>query len=336
MTLVIAGYIEDTFHSEFDEAINEFKVEFGVEIKEEEEKFRKSSKNFGKHRDGIFVISDSMITTPSYTHRRPLVTGFKKNVEIEIKIKNPSIGNDGYFRDYNQYYIRYECLLSFAGSTLVAQHIINSVSNHLSDLKLDYEYNKESISEPKIRMPCESVNFESNPNDIYDEDFFGFNDSDLNKATSNEIISEIVKHSINRSIKSAQKYRLDSNSILQMKTDFILLLRNPITGEESIYKYTMKNKNGADGIVTVYVDKELIPHNKIAVIGMTNQFEEKAKKIAENAIKNGASLMEEMTEFMKNAILEVEKNGSFEIGFPIAIKKLNNKGLEREIIQSIS
>ncbi|MCO6062597.1 hypothetical protein NG726_38870, partial [Pseudomonas sp. MOB-449] len=80
--------------------------------------------------DGVFFVSDSNITQKGHV----LVSGFKKVIETPVRVAGLNF-LDEWFNGYHGYNYEGNCAIAFAGSTLVAQHIMNSIRNHLSDLK---------------------------------------------------------------------------------------------------------------------------------------------------------------------------------------------------------
>ena len=115
--------------------------------------FQKFLSNKSDTSFGLFAVSDTNITQNNMV----LVNGFKKVIRIPIRLKVPEFVED--YDRYNNFFTRYtdyplfkSCLLAFAGSTLVAQHIINVISNHLGKLYLGCD--NESFY--KIIMPCET------------------------------------------------------------------------------------------------------------------------------------------------------------------------------------
>ncbi|MGM0519828.1 MAG: hypothetical protein ACQERD_09330 [Campylobacterota bacterium] len=82
------------------------------------------------HDKGIFSIADSAIT--SFGGAKTLLTGFRKVYDIEVKLWKPSFYPNGSFNDYFTIYQKVPIIVGFAGNTLVAQHIMNSISGHIN------------------------------------------------------------------------------------------------------------------------------------------------------------------------------------------------------------
>jgi hypothetical protein len=89
-----------------------------------------------KMDDGIFAIADSAIT--SHQGGKTILNGFRKVYELEAKVWKPNFTPDGYFRNYLDIYTTSPFIVGFAGSTLTAQHILNTITGHLEKLKISY------------------------------------------------------------------------------------------------------------------------------------------------------------------------------------------------------
>ena len=73
------------------------------------------------------------------TEAQTLLSGFKKIYRVPIPIYKPSfIGM--HFHDYRSVCHQTSCFIAFSGSTLTAQHVLNAVGNHLSDLRIGHEF----------------------------------------------------------------------------------------------------------------------------------------------------------------------------------------------------
>lgn len=147
-----------------------------------------------------------------------------------------------------------------------------------------------------------------------------------------EYISEVVEHSINKALSSARRYKLDEKALDEMHTEFILGVHCPSKSVDILVKYTMKRRMNDDGIIEVYVVSERIKEGEIAVIGMSSRFNDSAQEVTKKAIENGLSLKEEMSQFVKNAISEVNSEGSFQISMPMVVKSLIDNRITKTVI----
>lgn len=276
---------------------------------------------------GIFAIADSAITTSGGT--KTLLTGFRKVYDMEVKLWKPCFYPDGSFNDYFNVYQKVPLIVGFAGSTLVAQHIINSISGHIEHLKISCDETKQGESiKYIINLPCEK-NIVANPSIItlWDEDTFL--DSDFIDLLSGDYISNAIEHSINHALVSAKKHRLDENEFNQMYTDIFCGLYCPVLKEHQIYIYRMQSKF-EEGVLEVYTEKEKLNKNEIAVLGMRKRFEKKAKTtFLEEVQKDTPNVVNTLIDLMCKCIEEVHEDGSFEINKPIVYKSLDRGKIKK-------
>ena len=225
---------------------------------------------------GIFSIADSAITSSAGT--KTLLTGFRKVYDMEIKLWKPDFYPDGSFNDYFHIYQKVPFILGFAGSTLVAQHIMNSISGHLEELRISCEETVQG--EPikyKINLPCEH-NLVANPSmlTLWDDDTFL--DRDFENLLSGDYISNAIEHSINHALESAKKHRLCMKEFQQMYTEIFCGFYCPTLKKHQIYIYRMQSKIEENSF-EVFTKKEQLKKDDIAVLGMRNRFEEKVNEI---------------------------------------------------------
>jgi len=276
---------------------------------------------------GIFSIADSAITSAGGT--KTLLTGFRKIYDMELKLWKPSFYPDGSFNDYFNIYQTVPFIIGFAGSTLVAQHIMNSISGHVEKLKISCDETEQGEAiKYKINLPCEK-NLVVNPSimTLWDDDTFL--DRDFENLLSAEYISNTIEHSINHALKSARQHRLSEEEFNQMYTDIFCGFYCPIQREHQVYIYRMKSKM-TEGIFEVYTEKVKLEKNDIAVLGMRNRFEKKAKNIfLEEFEKDNPNITKVLIDFMDKCINNVHADGSFEINRPIVYKTLDKGRIKK-------
>lgn len=311
MTLVVAGY------------------NFGENLWRNTDNIKESK---GVRQEGIFAVADSIITSFSSNGHSPLLSGFKKIKEIPVKLWQPYfIG--GNFSSYNSIFLQFECFVAFAGSTLTAQHVIDLVSNHLATLRIDFHSgNFQTDASYFVKKNCDSNNLILNGHTtVYGDDLF-IPEKHYQGILTAEYVAEVVEHSINKALSSAQKYKLDEKSLREMYTEFILGVNCPTTGCDLLIKYTMEQRNNIDGLIEVYVVSERIEEGTVAVIGMNSRFGELAQDKAKQAIEKGLSLKSEMTTLVIDAVNDVNADGSFQIAMPIVVKCLENRKITKQVI----
>lgn len=281
---------------------------------------------------GIFAIADSAITT--FQGGKTLLTGFRKIYDFEAKLWKPSFSPAGDFAGYSYIYSKCPYLIGFAGNTLVAQHILNSITGHLEHLKIScVERDLPSADEIQysINLPCEKniLVSPSIPTQWGDDTFMNKDFVDLLTA---EYISDAIEHSINHALSSARQHRLDQNEFNQMYTDIFCGVFCPKEHEHQIYIYRMKTKM-EDGILIPYTEKKLLNKDSLGVLGMRNEFESEANTLFRQSVEDDQSPSETLEEYMNTCIGQVLDRGSFEINKPIISKKLDTGRIVKKTIK---
>lgn len=295
MTLVVAGYRQNRFIWDAER-----------------------SKEFVQDRkSGIFLIADSLISTEMNFRRKPLVSGFKKIVDVPINVWQPHFVGE-LFQDYIKIFQTHKCLIAFAGSTLTAQHLINSITNHLSELRIDYE--KGTSFKCVVRKSCDTNNLVSNGiGTHYDDDIF-IPEKDYKNLLSADYVSDVVEHAINQALSSKMKYVLDEDSLKAMRTDIVMAITCPITREDYLYTYKFNHKFLPEGGVKAFCDKSLVSSNEIAIIGMENTYGEALRSLVTESIESGGLLEDDILNFVIKCIREDQ---TYEIGMPAIHKTIH-------------
>jgi hypothetical protein len=83
-----------------------------------------------------------------------------------------------------------------------------------------------------------------------------------------------------------------------MYTDIFCGVWCPQKRQYEIYVYRMKSKRNEEGILYAYTDKEYINKDEIAVLGMRKDFEEMAKSIYDEALKQKLNQILSNTKFL--------------------------------------
>lgn len=273
--------------------------------------------------DGLFAVSDSVITMLGSNGLTPILTGHKKIHDIQIKLWKPYFIGE-YFKDYYSTYLETTCLLAFSGSTLTASHAINLVQEHLSKLRISYEL---SSGKYITQRHCQyNVLEDSKSPYVWSEDTFL--DSDFAGILTAEYLSEVIEHSLNIAMKSARKFRLDENAINAMRADFIVGVTCPAKNTHHLYTYRMRKKI-TDGVFEIYMEKTEIPPTRVAVIGLTEQFEAGAQAALDRALSTGNSTGAALFNFLNDSIESISNAGSFAIAYPSVHKNYKDGKLEK-------
>lgn len=261
--------------------------------------------------DGIFFVADSSITQRGQL----LISGFKKVVETPVRVAGMNF-LDEWFNGYLGYNYEGGCGIAFAGSTLVAQHIMNSIRNHLSDLKPTYLAGKYQLA-----MPCEGRKFLQGD---YDMDMFQKRHLGSNYLLTAEFIASVVEHSVQSVLIQAKKHKSMESMFSAYQAEFILGVCCPDTKKYHIYRYEILPCATQGATVAM----EEIPEGKVAVIGMRKLHEQDANDAFANAVATGRSTGPALYDYLASAITSQNGIGVFEIGFPAFHYKLEGIRLE--------
>lgn len=264
--------------------------------------------------DGVFFVADSSITQKGQL----LVSGFKKVVETPVRVAGLNF-LDEWFNGYLGYNYEGACGIAFAGSTLVAQHIMNSIRNHLSDLKPTYVNGKYQLA-----MPCEG---KKHLDGYYDMDMFQKHHLGSNYLLTAGFIAGVVEHSVQSVLIQAKKHKTMESMFSAYQADFILGVCCPDTNKYHIYRYEIL-PSATEGAV---VSMDEVPKGKVAVIGMRILHEQDANDAFADAVATGRSTGPALYDYLACAIKAQNDIGVFEIGFPAFHYK--QEGIRLELLK---
>lgn len=268
--------------------------------------------------NGLFIASDSVITNYGSSGLVPILGGFRKVYPIQIKVWKPDFIEE-YFNGYKSVHYESECFVAFAGSTLTAQHVLNSISTHLSNIRISIEKNVSSATlwKYKIIRHCQKNILEEKLHSTWDEDMFTPND--YINIVSADGISDIIEYSINEALSSAREYKIDEAAFKSMYTEFAVGIYCPTTRSHKLYTFRFNYKINNDRL-NVYADKYEVPESEIAVLGMRKEFETRAEKIFNGSIASATPPAKELFTFLNDAINEIHEKGSYEIDRPSVLR----------------
>lgn len=263
----------------------------------------------GGFEEGIYFAADSHITQNNHV----LVKGFKKVIEIPIRVKGLNFCGE-WFNGYLGNRYEGACSVAFAGSSLVAQHLINSMRNHLTELFPTY-YNGSY----QIVMSCEANKHLRQTN--YDESMFL--DSHLDTILTAEYVSQVICHSIEAVLNKAREHGSMSRLFTAYQAEFILGVQCPQTREYFLYQYEIV----PDQELGARVETTKVDQNELAVIG--------AKKFKDGALielaqcKGEEKPSERIFRYL-NSVIESETSiGNNGIGKPSGLYNLQGNILSR-------
>jgi hypothetical protein len=280
---------------------------------------------------GLFVVADSAIT--NHTNGRTILNGFRKTHSIEVKLWKPHFTPDGSFRDYNEVHETNNTFLSFAGSTLTAQHIINSITTHLQSLRISFKRHERdhSIIYTAIRH-CQPNPLHT-PSQVSHWDDDTFLNRDFEGLLTGELIAETIEYSMNDALKSASRYKLDIEEFQAMHTEIVAGVWCPVKKRHELYVYRMDNKRGEDGVLIPFTVKSLVPTNEVVVLGMRKEFETEAKLRFSNSLSSFIPPANTMLEFLREAIRSVEAQGQNGIAFPASKTTMDRYRIIKNVYQ---
>lgn len=276
---------------------------------------------------GLFVVADGSITQNQGNGSKTLLDGFQKVYCIKTKLWKPYFMPDGSFKDYREIHEQREVFVAFAGSTLTAHHIINSIREHLENLRISFgKRSNGSIYYNAVRH-CQKNPLLTNRAVYFEDDTFL--PRDFKGLLTGRIISKTAEYSINRALLSAGRTKTSMDEFKAMHTELVLGLWCPYKNRYELHLYRMLIKPGDDKMLIAYTKGKRLKSKEIAVLGMHNRFEDAAQKKLENSIKNNLSPSAALHQFLKDSIDEVQKSGSNEINYPTSLTLLNKFCIRR-------
>lgn len=272
----------------------------------------------GYEGEEIFFIGDSAISSDNVT----LLSGFKKIYSVPIVVNQPYILRT--FRNYIPYKgYEGECVIALAGSTLIAQHVINSVVEHLDKIRVKHDYDENGIKYSLIRH-CNTKD-----NSFYRAEYTEYTDniyldSDIYNAITVDNIKQIIEYSIKEALSSASKHVLDSESWGRViNNEYLFALCCPHTGKNFLYKVELIEQVTDNGIKAVPVITQ-IPEGNIGVIGIkahTQILNEEYK----NLLTTPSKISLGMLNCIEDIIDKCNSEGNKGVAKPIIYKRFNGK-----------
>lgn len=253
---------------------------------------------------GLFITTDSHITQSNTV----LVKGFKKVYEIPIRIKGVVFHGEA-FGNYRGQEKEYKCFVAMAGSTLVAQHLMNSIRNHLSELYPTYEN-----GEYKLAMSCQQSRF-LNSTHYFSEEMFS--EQDITSALDANLVSEVVLHSIQAVLDKAANHGGMRTRFKQYQAEFILGFYCPRAADHKLFVFDIAQDPNDNS--KAIANKHIIPASEVAVIGMKTAYKNRANTHYASAVQQVTSCDSVMHDFLLNAIQSENSAGNNEIGKPAGL-----------------
>lgn len=275
--------------------------------------------------DGLLVATDTAITTPDTGVT--LLSGFRKSYGVSIKVWKPNFLG-AYFNGYQTTYLETSCFIAFAGSTLTAQHVLNSITEHLGNLRISYRRSSGSSGEYCVIRHCQKNDLEQGQGvDRWADDMFL--PQDIEALLTADVIADNILYSINESLSSARRYKLDAKSLQQMQTDFAAGIYCPVSRQHKLYTFRMEKALNDSRIYEVFAKMQEIHWNQVAVLGMRAEYEAGAQAVLDNCIESCTPPGDAIFDFLNSAIDKTQQSGSNAIDRPSVLKRFEGGRLER-------
>lgn len=318
MTLVVAGYM-------FDDPTAGYAWP-GSAAK------RKSCAARASEPSGIFIAADSTISTtgsPSQT----LLSGFRKIYELRATLWQPYFIGE-YFKDYRTEHSSCQLLVAFAGSTLTAQHYLNSITTHLQNLRISHRQRPigqlESIAYV-VRLECET-----NPvagGGVFSDDTYTPDDMEAFRLTADDL-ARAIQHSMEHALSSAKKYKVDKQGFGSLNTPFVAGMQCPTTMKYRLFRFDILETSNPGEPLSMSVDMTEVTPLQVAVLGMSGRFDKRAQAAYDSALAANSSTQKACFDFLQEAIDEVQNTGSKAIDLPAVLKTLDERGVTKELVRA--
>lgn len=261
--------------------------------------------------ESIVFVADSLITTKNSQEQNiKLVDQFRKILPVGIIIRVPELDADKKISGFRDLPILHHMMLSFAGSTLVAQHIINNIQGHFRRLKL-----ANVGDEVKIVPPCDYSKESIEQLDA--KHFAKIDELSLYQHLTKDFVAKLVLHCIQKVVDDGNENIIDASSAARFRTDFILAFTCGESGKNALYRYTMEFK---DYKFQPLMEEIIAPD--VAVIGVA-KYTKAIKSFASKHIpKYDITLV--LEHLMQHLLKIDELNGWNDIGYPFVTKYFQN------------
>ncbi len=318
MTLVIAGFM-------FDDPIADYVWPSSTA----EPKLRASQTS---EPSGIFIAADSTISTNGKSSQT-LLSGFRKIYEVRATLWQPYfIG--GYFKDYRIEHSSCQLLVAFAGSTLTAQHYLNSITTHLQNLRISHRQRAIGELEPiayMVRLECETNPIEGGG--VFSDDTYTPKDMQAFNLTAGDL-AHAIQHSLEHALRSAKKYKLDRQGFDSLNTPFVAGIRCPTTMKYRLFRFDILERSIPGEPLSMSVDMTELTPNQVAVLGMSGHFDQRAQEAYNSALEANRSTQQACFDFLQDAIDEVQETGSKAIDLPAVLMTLDERGVTKELVRA--
>lgn len=278
----------------------------------------------GFEKDGSIVFCGDSLITAKNQHgvSVKLTSSFKKIIPLEIIVRIPDLSPDGKIIRYVETPSTHRCMIAFAGSTLVSQHIINSIQGHLKRIKYTYDSGEYDHSEGcvkgahyKLIMPCE--NNDKVERTFWDEEMFIDSPRLSYEMINKDFLIKLFKHCIQKDIND---FHIKTNETFEsawFASDFIVAFSCYKTKQNHLATFKMEFINSAVNLIVKEINKD-----ELAIIGVTRYNKEINNSYQTKKSRNTTEQI--LSSELIKAVKDNESIDLREIGMPVILKKFDN------------
>lgn len=247
-----------------------------------------------------------------------MVEGFKKVVSVPVRVSGMNF-LDTTFHSYQGYRYEGACAMAFAGSTLVSQHMLNAIGNHLGDLKPTWFEGRYQLA-----MACEKDKL-IKQGGYYEDDMFAEDFCGRDGLLTADYIAGVAKHAIETVLDHSRRHAGVKDYRYAVSAEFILGLKCPADGQDYLYRYEIVEET-RDWYV---VNMVKVGDDEIAVIGLKAEHSGDALICYRSAIQAGDETGRAMLDYVASAVRKANQIGDLKIGLPAFLYELVGVRLDK-------
>ncbi len=272
----------------------------------------------------VFFIADSAITA----NKKTLLSGFKKIYSIPIILNKPYINRTFYhYMPYRGY--EGEAAFALAGSTLIAQHIINLITEHLGKIRFIHTHTPHGIQYSLLRH-CNTLD-----NPFYKPGYTEYDDSvyldeELYKSININDIKDVIEYSIKEALSSASQHSLNENDWKRIiDNEYLFALNCPILNKNYLYQIEI-NAVEEDGVLkSALPTVKPILLNKLGVIGLKDRQQDLEDFYNQLIAEKSENISLRMLSKVEDIIDLYRDEGNLGVSKPVIFKTFDKKLIKR-------
>lgn len=257
-----------------------------------------------------FFCADSTISA----NGRTLLSGFRKIYPVTVTVWRPSF-NGEYFHGYKEEYESSSCVIAFSGNTLTAQHLLNSISSHLSSLRISWSSKERAYV---LLRHCDRSNELFRKGMAWSEEMFLT--ADFRDLLTCQAIFAVILYSVNEALASARKYKFDPQGFASLRTAFLAAAHEPASGVTRIAQYDFDEVTDVEGLLRPIFRMSVLERDDIALIGEKSIVAHKPV-LRRRIDSSGESAAKVSFEFLCEKISESLAKGAAVVDYPAVLKQ---------------